>query len=132
MLLEARDRAVLVKERELCGGAAMTTNNRMELTAAIEALRTLTMPTAVTMRTDSKYVKNGITSWIRKWKSNGWRTAGNSPVKNVDLWKQLDELQRTHEVQWDWVKGHAGNPGNERADLLARNGMKPFSERKRG
>ena len=126
MLLQAHHDTRLVKERELSGGSAATTNNRMELTAAIEALRALTYPTAITVRTDSQYVRNGISKWIFGWKANGWRTAAKREVKNSDLWKQLDELQRSHDVRWEWVKGHADDPGNERADKLAREGMKPF------
>ena len=126
VLLQAHDDTRLVKERELSGGESATTNNRMELTAAIEALRALTSPTAVTVRTDSQYVRNGISKWIFGWKANGWRTAAKREVKNSDLWMQLDELQRAHDVRWEWVKGHADNPGNERADKLAREGMKPF------
>ena len=126
VLLQAHDDTRLVKERELSGGESATTNNRMELTAAIEALRALTSPTAITVRTDSKYVRNGISKWILGWKANGWRTAAKKEVKNSDLWMQLDQLQRAHDVRWEWVKGHADDPGNERADKLAREGMKPF------
>ena len=126
VLLQAHDHTRLVKERELSGGESATTNNRMELTAAIEALRALTSPTAITVRTDSQYVRNGISKWILGWKANGWRTAAKGKVKNSDLWMQLDELQRAHDVRWEWVKGHADDPGNERADKLAREGMKPF------
>lgn len=126
MLLQAHGEAGLVKERELSGGESATTNNRMELTAAIAALRALTSPTSITVRTDSQYVRNGISKWILGWKANGWRTAAKKAVKNSDLWMQLDELQRAHDVRWEWVKGHADDPGNERADRLAREGMKPF------
>ena len=126
VLLQAHGDSGLVKERELSGGATATTNNRMELTAAIEALRALTSPTAITVRTDSQYVRNGISKWILGWKANGWRTAAKREVKNSDLWTQLDELQMAHDVRWEWVKGHADDPGNERADKLAREGMKPF------
>ena len=126
MLLQAHDEAGLVKERELSGGESATTNNRMELTAAIEALRALTSSTAITVRTDSQYLRNGISKWILGWKANGWRTAAKKEVKNSDLWMRLDELQRAHNVRWEWVKGHADDPGNERADRLAREGMKPF------
>jgi len=110
-------------ERELFGGAASTTNNRMELTAVIEALSALTRPCRVRLHTDSRYVQQGITAWIDNWKRRGWRTAGNQPVKNVDLWQRLDELSRRHEVDWIWVKGHAGHDGNERADALANRGV---------
>jgi ribonuclease HI len=107
----------------LFGGERDTTNNRMELTAAIEALRALTRPSTVVLTTDSVYVKNGVTSWIRNWKRNGWRTADKKPVKNVDLWQALDAEAARHQVSWEWVKGHAGHPENERADALARRGV---------
>lgn len=107
------------KQKTLYGGAENTTNNRMELTGAIEALNALQKPSEVVLWTDSKYVKDGISSWIVNWKKRGWRTAANKPVKNADLWLQLDELSAKHEVQWCWVKGHAGNEGNEMADQLA-------------
>jgi len=105
--------------RELAGGAPATTNNRMELTAAIEALRALPEPSVVTLTTDSQYVRQGITSWIKGWKRNGWRTSLKQPVKNDDLWKELDRLLQPHRVEWKWVKGHAGHAENERCDLLA-------------
>lgn len=101
------------------GGEAETTNNRMELMAAIKALEALLRPLSVTLYTDSKYVRDGITQWIDKWKKNGWRTSGRKPVKNVDLWKRLDGLCETHHVEWQWVKGHDGNEGNEMVDGLA-------------
>jgi len=110
-------------EKELMGGEAHTTNNRMELTAAIAALEALTRPCAVDLHTDSEYLKNGITGWIRKWKQNGWRTADKKPVKNVDLWQRLDAALHQHDVRWHWVKGHAGHAMNERADALAREGI---------
>jgi len=110
-------------ERELFGGDRQTTNNRMELTAVIEALAVLKRPSAVTVYTDSSYVKDGITSWIRGWKARGWRTADGKPVKNIELWQRLDALAAGHRVQWRWVKGHAGDPGNERADRLANRGV---------
>ncbi len=113
-------------ERSLTGGAAATTNNRMELMAAIAALEALTRPSKVTLSTDSVYLCDGITDWIRRWKVNGWRTAARKPVKNVDLWQRLDTALGAHEVDWRWVKGHAGDPGNERADALARDGMAPY------
>lgn len=125
-LMLARDGDKVVRERPLSGGAADTTNNRMELTAAIEALNALERPTAITIVTDSKYVKDGVTKWIHGWKRNGWRTAAKKPVKNEDLWRALDEAQMRHQVTWDWVKGHAGHAENERADELAREGMAPF------
>lgn len=109
-------------ERELFGGAPNTTNNRMELTAVIQALTVLTRRCKVTLYTDSEYVRQGITSWIHNWRRRGWKTADNKPVKNVDLWQRLDELAAGHEVDWRWVKGHAGDPGNERADALANQG----------
>ncbi|WP_319483931.1 ribonuclease HI [uncultured Cohaesibacter sp.] len=113
-------------EKELCGGEAETTNNRMELTAAIEALNALKRPCEVDLFTDSQYVKGGITGWIYGWKKNGWKTAAKKPVKNAELWQALDEALRRHKVDWHWVKGHAGHDGNERADELARRGMAPF------
>jgi ribonuclease HI len=109
--------------KELMGGEPHTTNNRMELTAAISALEALKRTCAVDLHTDSEYVKNGITKWIKSWKRNGWRTADKKPVKNVDLWKRLDEALKEHQVRWHWVKGHAGHPMNERADELAREGV---------
>jgi ribonuclease HI len=112
--------------KELLGGAADTTNNRMELTAAVEALNALTRPCKVEMHVDSQYVKDGITKWIYGWKKNGWKTADRKPVKNAELWQALDEAIKRHDISWHWVKGHDGHPGNERADELAREGMKPF------
>lgn len=109
--------------KELKGGALETTNNRMELMAAIEALSALKRPSQVILHTDSTYVRDGITRWITGWKRNGWRTAAKKPVKNEDLWRRLDALAQAHEVDWRWVKGHAGDPGNERADALANEGM---------
>jgi ribonuclease HI len=111
------------KEREMFGGEAATTNNRMELTAVIEALAALKRPSRVIVHTDSTYVQKGITEWIHAWKARGWRTAAREPVKNVDLWKKLDEVVRTHHIDWVWVKGHAGHAGNERADALANKGV---------
>ena len=125
-LLLARDGDAVLKERELKGGAADTTNNRMELLAAITALETLERPTTLTIVTDSSYVKDGITSWIHGWKKRGWKTAAKKPVKNEDLWRRLDDAVTRHSVNWEWVKGHAGHPENERADELARAGMEPF------
>ncbi len=126
VLLVARNGDTVVKERELNGGEAETTNNRMELLAAIAALEALDRPSAITLVTDSAYVKNGVTQWIHGWKRNGWRTAAKKPVKNDDLWQRLDTAQDRHDVTWEWVKGHAGHPENERADKLARDGMKPY------
>ena len=125
-LLIARDGDEVVKERPLSGGAADTTNNRMELMAAISALEALDRPSRITVVTDSAYVKGGITEWLRGWKRNGWRTSTKKPVKNEDLWRRLDEAAARHDVTWEWVKGHAGHPENERADELARAGMAPF------
>jgi ribonuclease HI len=110
-------------EKELFGGEPHTTNNRMELTAVIQALTSLKRRCRVTLHTDSVYVKDGITSWIHGWKARGWRTADGKPVKNIDLWQRLDELNRSHDVHWRWVKGHAGDVGNERADALANRGV---------
>ncbi len=126
VLLQAREGDAVLKERDLSGGEADTTNNRMELLAAINALESLGRATAITVVTDSAYVKNGVTSWIHGWKRNGWKTADRKPVKNADLWQRLDEAQKRHTVTWKWVKGHAGHPENERADELARAGMAPF------
>jgi ribonuclease HI len=112
-------------EKELYGGeAAPTTNNRMELTAPIQALESLTRPSVVHIHTDSSYVRNGITSWLRTWKRNGWRTSAGQPVKNADLWRRLDTAVGRHQVEWFWVKGHAGDPDNERADRLATRGAR--------
>ena len=110
-------------ERELHGGAMDTTNNRMELTAAIEALKALSEPCRVSLTTDSTYVKDGITQWLANWKRNGWKTAAKKPVKNRDLWQALDHESARHEIDWCWVKGHSGHPENERADRLANLGM---------
>ena len=116
------------REKELAGGEKHTTNNRMELTAAIRGLEALTRPCHVTLVTDSVYVKDGITRWIHGWQRNGWRTADKKPVKNAELWQQLDELRAKHDISWHWVKGHAGHPENERADELAREGMARFKK----
>jgi len=115
-------------EKELCGGEPETTNNRMELTAAIEALGALKRTAAADLYTDSKYLRDGVTQWIHNWKRNGWKTAAKKPVKNADLWRRLDELLAGHKVEWHWVKGHAGHDFNERADELARMGMAPFQD----
>jgi len=109
--------------KEIFGGEEHTTNNRMELMAAIAALEALKRPCAVDLHTDSQYLRNGIMSWIHGWKKNGWKTADKKPVKNVDLWQRLDAALKPHHVQWHWVKGHAGHPMNERADELAREGI---------
>ncbi|TMV15444.1 ribonuclease HI [Arenibacterium halophilum] len=126
VLLQAKQGDSVVKERELNGGEPQTTNNRMELLAAINALETLGRATEITVVTDSNYVKNGITGWIHGWKRNGWKNAAKKPVANAELWQRLDAAQARHKVTWKWVKGHAGHPENERADELARKGMKPF------
>ena len=110
-------------EKELFGGEAQTTNNRMELMAVLSGLKTLNRPCDVVICTDSQYVKNGMESWIHNWKKNGWKTAGRQPVKNADLWQQLDEQVARHRVRWQWVKGHAGHTENERADALANRGV---------
>ena len=120
-LMRAMDGDKIVKERELKGGEPATTNNRMELMAAISALEALARPTEITIVTDSNYVKNGITGWIY-----GWKNAAKKPVKNAELWQRLDAANARHQVTWEWVKGHAGHPENERADELARAGMAPF------
>jgi ribonuclease HI len=111
------------RERELFGGEALTTNNRMELTAAIRALEALKRRCRVAIYTDSQYVRNGILEWVAAWKRRGWKTADKKPVKNQDLWERLDALVADHDVEWHWVKGHAGHPGNERADALANRGI---------
>lgn len=110
-------------EKDLFGGESLTTNNRMELTAVIEALSALKKPSVVSIHVDSQYVRQGITAWIHQWKRRGWKTADNKPVKNVDLWQALETAAARHEVQWHWVKGHSGDPGNERADALANQGV---------
>lgn len=118
-------------DRELAGGAADTTNNRMELMAAISSLKALKTPCKVDLYTDSSYVRDGINGWINGWKRNGWKTAARKPVKNADLWQELDSARNGHEVTWHWVKGHAGHPENERADELARTAMEPFKTGRR-
>ena len=118
--------------RELNGGEAHTTNNRMELMAAIMALEALTRPCDVDIHTDSQYVRQGVTGWIHGWKRNGWKTSAKKPVKNVDLWQRLDSATQRHNIEWHWVKGHAGDELNERADALAREGSRPFLRKGRG
>jgi ribonuclease HI len=130
VLMLAKEGETVLRSRELHGGEADTTNNRMELLAAISALEALTRASEITVVTDSAYVKNGVSQWIHGWKRNGWRTADKKPVKNVDLWQRLDEAQARHCVTWEWIKGHAGHPENERADELARAGMAPFKPKK--
>lgn len=119
-------------ERELCGGEEETTNNRMELRAAIEALSALKQPCHVRLTTDSTYVKDGITKWLENWKRNGWKTAAKKPVKNQDLWIRLDEQSSRHRIEWCWVKGHSGHPENERADTLANRGLDRLRSGRRG
>ncbi|MBI1418663.1 MAG: ribonuclease HI [Limimaricola sp.] len=126
VLLIAREGDRVVKERTLNGGEGLTTNNRMELMAAISALEALERPARLTVVTDSAYVKGGITEWLAGWKRRGWKTSTNKPVKNDDLWRRLEAAAARHEVRWNWVKGHDGHPENERADELAREGMAPF------
>ncbi len=130
VLMIAREGETVVRTRELNGGEADTTNNRMELLAAISALEALKRDSEITVVTDSAYVKNGVSQWIHGWKRNGWKTADRKPVKNVDLWQRLDEVRARHRVTWEWIKGHAGHPENERADELARAGMAPFKPKK--
>ncbi|WP_210529137.1 ribonuclease HI [Rubellimicrobium arenae] len=130
-LLIAWEGDQVLRERELSGGEAMTTNNRMELLAAINALEALERPSVLTVVTDSAYVKGGITEWLRGWKARGWRTSSNEPVKNEDLWRRLEEAAARHKVTWRWIKGHAGHAENERADALARAGMAPFKTKVR-
>ncbi len=128
VVLQAIDDGRVIKERELSGAEPMTTNNRMELMAAIAALEALKKPTPITIVTDSVYLKNGIESWLPIWKRNGWQTAEGKPVKNADLWQRLDKAQARHEVRWQWVRGHAGHAENERADRLARAALAPFKK----
>ncbi len=115
--------------RDICGGAAQTTNNRMEMQAAIEALNALKRPCEVDLYTDSTYLRQGILQWLANWKRKNWKTAAGKPVKNQDLWQALDTAVARHQVSWHWVKGHAGDAGNERADELARQGMAPYKAR---
>ena len=128
VLLQAFLNDKVVKERELSSGEKLTTNNKMELRAAIAALEILDRTSEITIITDSKYVMNGIQTWLAGWKKNNWKTASKKPVKNEELWKRLDLLCGQHKVNWDWVKGHAGNMGNERVDKLARSAMEPFKK----
>ena len=111
------------RTKEMCGGSIMTTNNQMELTAVIEALKAIRRPCPIVLHLDSNYVKDGITNWIHNWKKHGWMTAAKKPVKNAELWQELDRLASMHTIEWRWVKGHAGDPGNERADELANMGV---------
>jgi ribonuclease HI len=127
VVLQAVEGTRLVKERELSGAEAVTTNNRMELMAAIAALEALERPAEITIVTDSLYLRDGIGKWIHDWKRNGWQTAGKKPVKNAELWQRLDAAQARHRVTWAWVRGHAGHPENERADRLARAAVKALA-----
>ena len=126
VLLLAKQDDNIIKTRSLSGGAAETTNDQMELTAAIMALEALDKPSKITIVTDSSYVKDGITKWIFGWKKNGWKTSAKKEVKNEELWKRLEKATKQHDVNWEWIKGHAGHIENEQADELARNGMEPF------
>jgi ribonuclease HI len=126
VLMVAKEGSSVIKTRDLSGGTVKTTNNQMELTAAIMALEALEKPSKITIITDSSYVKDGITKWIFGWKKNGWKTAAKKSVKNEELWKRLENATQIHDVSWEWIKGHAGHLENERADELARNGMEPF------
>ena len=126
VLLLSKQDDNIIKTRSLSGGAAETTNNQMELTAAIMALEALDKPSKITIVTDSSYVKDGITKWIFGWKKNGWKTSAKKAVKNEELWKRLEKATKQHDVNWEWIKGHAGHIENEQADELARNGMEPF------
>ncbi|MDA8812056.1 ribonuclease HI [Amylibacter sp.] len=126
VLMVAKQGSSVIKTRDLSGGTVETTNNQMELTAAIMALEALEKPSKITIVTDSSYVKDGITKWIFAWKKNGWKTAAKKSVKNEELWKRLENATQIHDVSWEWIKGHAGHLENERADELARNGMEPF------
>jgi len=128
-VLEAWEDAELIKTRDLSGGETDTTNNRMELMAAIAALETLERPAEITVVTDSTYLRDGITDWIHGWKKNGWKTAARKPVKNADLWQRLDAARARHHVTWEWIKGHAGHDQNERADQLARAEIKRLRAR---
>ena len=117
------------RRREMCGGESETTNNRMELMAAIAALEALKRPMRIALHTDSTYLKDGITQWIHKWKANGWKTANRKPVKNIDLWQRLERALARHDVDWHWLRGHAGHTENERADYLARQGLEQTRQR---
>jgi ribonuclease HI len=132
VVLIAREGDRVLKTRELQGGEPHTTNNRMELMAAIAALEALERASTITIVTDSAYLRDGVTRWIHGWKANGWLTGERKPVKNEDLWRRLDTAAARHSVTWDWVKGHAGHVENERADALARAGMAPFKPRRTG
>ncbi len=126
VLMRAMEGGRILRERELNGGEAQTTNNRMELMAAISALEALKKPSKLTIVTDSNSVKDGITKWIHGWKKNGWRNSAKKPVKNAELWQRLDAATHRHDITWEWIRGHTGHPENERADELARQGMEPY------
>lgn len=128
VILRAIRDGELLRERELSGGEALTTNNRMEMMAAIAALEALERPTVITIVTDSTYLRDGITKWIHGWKRNGWKTAARKPVRNADLWQRLEAAEARHQVRWEWIKGHAGHEENERADALARAEVKRIRE----
>jgi len=127
-ILTAFKQDKLISEKELCGGSIKTTNNQMELTAAIESLKELKRPTKVTVVTDSKYLMDGITKWLPNWQSNDWKNSKNKKVKNIELWRKIQELSRIHDISWEWVKGHSLHKENERADYLARMGMRKYKE----
>ena len=130
VILRAVKDGEVLRERELSGGEALTTNNRMEMMAAIAALEALERPSVITLVTDSTYLRDGITKWIHGWKRNGWKTAARKPVKNADLWQRLEAAEARHQVSWEWIKGHAGHEENERADELARAEVKRIREGK--
>jgi len=128
VVLRAVQDGEILRERELSGGEALTTNNRMEMMAAISALEALERPASITLVTDSTYLRDGITKWIHVWKRNGWKTAARKPVKNADLWQRLAAAEARHRVRWEWIKGHAGHEENERADALARAEVRRIGE----
>ena len=128
VVLQAVEGGAVLRERELSGAEPVTTNNRMELMAAIAALEALDRPSTITVMTDSVYLRDGISKWIHGWKRNGWMTAGRKPVKNADLWQRLDAAQSRHRVRWEWIRGHAGHEQNERADSLARAAIRQMRE----
>ena len=126
VVMKATKENKLVREKELSGGEPETTNNRMELTAAIEGIKTLSRPAKCTIITDSKYLMDGLTKWLPKWRENNWKNSKNKDIKNQDLWKKIELLSSQHKISWEWVKGHNSHPGNEKADFLARKGMGKF------
>lgn len=131
VVMQATEGGAVIRERELSGAESRTTNNRMELMAAIAALEALDRPATLTVVTDSVYLRDGISKWIHGWKRNGWKTAARKPVKNADLWQRLDAAQHRHRIRWDWIKGHSGHEQNERADRLARAALDQLPERRR-